>query len=101
MTQKLLFLLLGAMALSLTAVPAEAALFAKCECKGDYKPPRGVVKWYTMRKKTEWEHRHYCLPCGSKVPYKVKVLTFVDRYSDGTKRVWKCVVAGSEVSLAK
>lgn len=94
-------LLLGALAFSFSATPASAGRFSKCESVGDYEPPRGVVKWYTVRKKKEWEHRHHCLPCGRKIPYKVQVITFVDRYSDGTKRTWKCDVAGSEVTLGK
>lgn len=55
----------------------------------------------TARVKTEWGHRHHCLPCGRKIPYKVKVITYRDRYTDGTARTWKCVVASSEVSLGK
>jgi hypothetical protein len=31
----------------------------------------------------------------------VKVITYRERYTDGTQRTWKCVVAGSEVSLGK
>jgi hypothetical protein len=29
------------------------------------------------------------------------VITYRERYTDGTQRTWKCVVAGSEVSLGK
>jgi hypothetical protein len=101
MTRTLVFLFLGACALQFTAPSVQAGRFSKCECIGDYQPPRGVVKWYTVKKKKEWEHRHHCLPCGRKIPYKVKVITYVDRYSDGTKRTWKCDVAGSEVTLGK
>ena len=83
-------------------VPAvQAGWFAKCESKGDYKPPRGVYKVFSRRVKTEWEHRQHCLPCGRRIPYKVKVITYRDRYSNGISRTWKCVVAGSEVSLGK
>lgn len=101
MTRTLVFCLLGAFALSFNATTAQAGRFSKCECVGDYTPNRGVVKWYTVRKKKEWEHRVHCMPCGRKIPYKVQVITYVDRYSDGTKRTWKCVVAGSEVTLGK
>jgi hypothetical protein len=31
----------------------------------------------------------------------VKVITYRDRYTDGTARTWKCAVASSEVSLGK
>ncbi|MEM6279930.1 MAG: hypothetical protein AAF733_10660 [Verrucomicrobiota bacterium] len=101
MTRSLVFFLVGAFALFFAVDTAEAGRFSKCESAGDYTPPRGVVKWFTVRKKTEWEHRHHCLPCGRRIPYEVKVITYVDRYSDGTKRTWKCVVAGSETSPAK
>ncbi|MDF1824918.1 MAG: hypothetical protein P1U68_09765 [Verrucomicrobiales bacterium] len=101
MTRPLVFLLFGAFALQLSVTPVQAGRFSKCECVGDYQPPRGVVKWYTVKKKKEWEYRHHCLPCGRKIPYKVQVITYVDRYSDGTKRTWKCDVAGSEVTLGK
>ncbi|MDF1656154.1 MAG: hypothetical protein P1U58_01005 [Verrucomicrobiales bacterium] len=101
MKRTLVFLLLGTFALQFTTPTASAGRFNKCECVGDYEPPHGVVKWYTMRKKKEWEHRHHCLPCGRKIPYKVQVITYVDRFSDGSKRTWKCDVAGSEISLSK
>lgn len=82
-------------------VTAEAGRFSHCECVDDYQPAKGVLKLWTARIKTEWEHRHHCLPCGRKLPYKVKVITYRERYTDGTQRTWKCVVAGSEVSLGK
>ncbi|MDP5005630.1 MAG: hypothetical protein NWQ35_07205 [Verrucomicrobiales bacterium] len=41
----------------LSAAPAEAApahgRFKHCECVGDYTPPRGAVKMFTARVKTE------------------------------------------------
>lgn len=79
----------------------EAGRFSHCEYVDDYKPAKGVLKLWTLPIKTEWEHRHHCLPCGRKLPYKVKVITYRERYTDGTQRTWKCVVAGSEVSLGK
>ncbi|MBL9159865.1 MAG: hypothetical protein JNJ70_20455 [Verrucomicrobiales bacterium] len=81
--------------------PAEAGRFSHCEYVDDYKPAKGVLKLWTVPIKTEWEHRHHCLPCGRKLPYKVKVITYRERYTDGTQRTWKCVVAGSEISLGK
>lgn len=81
--------------------PVEAGRFSHCECVGDYTPPRGVLKMFTARVKTEWENRHHCLPGGRKIPYKVKVITYRERYTDGSSRTWKCVVAGSEVNLGK
>ena len=81
-------------------MPAEALGFTKCECVVKYKPPRGVVKIWHRRVKTEWETRYHCQPCGAKIPYKVKVVTYRDRYSDGSTRTWKCVVEGSYTSLA-
>lgn len=101
MTRIWFSLLLGALALQLTVTPAVAGRFDHCECVGDYEPPHGVVKWYTVKKKKEWEYRNHCLPCGRKIPYKVQVITYVDRYSDGTKRTWKCDVVGSEITLGK
>ena len=101
MTRLLTTIFLSALALFMGAAPAQAGRFSHCECVGDYTPPRGVVKMFTARVKAEWEHRHHCLPCGRKIPYKVKVITYRDRYTDGTSRTWKCVVAGSEVSLGK
>ncbi|MCB1206899.1 MAG: hypothetical protein KDN18_21780 [Verrucomicrobiae bacterium] len=88
---------------SLAASPtvARAGLFRNCECVDDYKPAKGVLKLWTLPIKTEWEQREHCLPCGRKVPYKVKVITYRERYTDGTQRTWKCVVAGSEVTLGK
>jgi len=80
---------------------AKAGRFSHCECVDDYKPAKGVLKVWTLPIKTEWEHRHHCLPCGRKLPYKVKVITYRERYTDGTQRTWKCVVAGSEVSLGQ
>lgn len=98
-----LLFLFAAVALQVSATPASAfnchCRFKHCETCGDYKPPKGVIKWYTVRIKKEWEHRVHCLPCGRKEPYKVKVITYRDRYSDGTQRTWKCVVAGSETPL--
>ena len=81
--------------------PAAARLFSHCEYVDDYKPAKGVLKMWTWPIRTEWEHRHHCMPCGRKVPYKVKVITYRERYTDGTQRTWKCVVAGSEVTLGK
>ncbi|MDF1859831.1 MAG: hypothetical protein P1U87_06420 [Verrucomicrobiales bacterium] len=106
MTKHWTILLLTAVALQAFATTAEAGLFGpcranKCETLGDYKPNKGVIKYYTCKIKKEWETRQHCLPCGRKIPYKVKVITYRDRYSDGTQRTWKCVVAGSEVTLGK
>lgn len=81
--------------------PAAAGPFRRCEHLDDYKPAKGVLKMWTWPIKTEWEQRHHCLPCGRKEPYKVKVITYRERYTDGTQRTWKCVVAGSEVALGK
>lgn len=81
------------------ASPAEARWFTKCECVVKYQPPKGVVKVWQRRVKSEWETRYHCLPCGRKVPYKVKVVTYRDRYSDGSTRTWKCVVEGSYTEL--
>ncbi|MEM9017789.1 MAG: hypothetical protein AAGC68_12310 [Verrucomicrobiota bacterium] len=96
-----LVLLLSILTVSLQAVPSNCPRFKKCECVGDYKPPRGVVKWFTARVRTDWEVRQHCLPCGRRIPYKVKVITYRDRFSDGSQRTWKCVVADSEVTLGK
>ena len=101
MNRTLTTLFLAALALLFTPGVAEAGRFSHCEAVGDYVPPRGAVKMSTMRIRTEWEERHHCLPCGRKLPYKVKVITYRERYTDGTCRTWKCVVAGSEVSLGK
>jgi len=86
------------------APKAEAALsslgrFNHCECRGEYESPKGVVKWYTRRVRTDWERREHCLPCGRRYPYKVKVITYRERYSDGTVRTWKCVVSKTETPL--
>lgn len=83
------------------AVPdrAEAGLFRHCEHVDDYRPARNVLKLYTWPIKTEWEVRHHCLPGGRTEPYKVKVVTYRERYTDGTRRTWKCVVAGTETPL--
>lgn len=86
---------------TVAAGTAEAGRFSHCECVDDYKPAKGVLKLWTLPIKTEWENRHHCLPYGRKLPYKVKVITYRERYTDGTQRTWKCVVAGSEVSLGK
>ena len=97
MTSRLLFL---AVALLFSfPVAAKAGRFSHCECVDDYRPAKNVLKLWTCRIKTEWELRHHCLPCGRKLPYKVKVITYRERYTDGTQRTWKCVVAGSEISL--
>lgn len=102
MTKHLFTLLIAAIVMQFLAASANAGLFHnKCESTGDYKPPKGVIKYYTCRVKKEWEVRQHCLPCGRKVPYKVKVITYRDRFSDGSSRTWKCVVAGSEVTLGK
>ena len=98
MTRLLLTISLSALALFAATAPAQAGRFSHCECVGDYTPPPGVLKMFTARVKTEWEHRYHCLPGGRKIPYQVKVITYRDRYTDGTSRTWKCVVAGSEVS---
>jgi hypothetical protein len=84
-----------------TADTAQAGRFCHCEVVDDYKPAKGVLKLWTVSIKTEWEHRHHCLPGGRKLPYKVKVITYRERYTDGVQRTWKCVVAGSEVTLGK
>jgi hypothetical protein len=101
MNRLLTTIFLSALAIFSATGPAQAGRFSHCECVGDYTPPRGAVKMFTARVKTEWEHRFQCLPCGRKLPYKVKVITYRDRYTDGTARTWKCVVASSEVSLGK
>lgn len=100
MTQPLTTILLGTLALFFAVAPVEAGRFNHCECVGDYTPPRGVLKMFTTRVRTEWETRHHCLPGGRKIPYQVKVITYRERYTDGSSRTWKCVVAGSEVTLA-
>jgi len=97
---------IAALALALAPVAllplsAEAGRFSHCEYVDDYKPAKGVLKLWTWPIKTEWETRHHCLPCGRKLPYKVKVITYRERYTDGTQRTWKCVVADSEISLGK
>jgi hypothetical protein len=99
MTRLCLVLIFLSSAALVEAAPATHGRFSHCECKGDYKPARNVVKWYTVRIRKEWEYRHHCLPCGRRIPYRVKVITYRDRYSDGTQRTWKCVVANSEVTL--
>lgn len=82
-------------------IPASAGRFDHCEGCDDYTPPRGAVKMWTWPIKREWEQRSHCLPGGRKIPYKVKVITYRERYTDGTQRTWKCVVAGSEITLGK
>jgi hypothetical protein len=101
MTKPLSIFLLSLCSLFLFTGLSEAGLKEKCECVGDYTPPRNTIKIFCWPVKTEWEQRYHCLPCGRKIPYKVKVVTYLDRYSDGTQRKWKCVVAGSEVTLGK
>lgn len=95
-------LLVAAMLAPETAEASGPGLFGRfshCECRGDYRPPQGVVRWGTRRIRTEWEHREHCLPCGRRYPYKVKVITYRDRYSDGSVRTWKCVVSRTETPL--
>lgn len=99
MTKLLLTILFCTLAPFFAATPVEAGRFSHCECVGDYTPPRGVLKLFTTRVRTEWEERHHCLPGGRKVPYKVKVITYRERYTNGSSRTWKCVVAGSETPL--
>ncbi|MCG8601210.1 MAG: hypothetical protein MI807_13795 [Verrucomicrobiales bacterium] len=105
MTKHAFTILLSVFALQCFAFDASAGLFTKrrdkCECVGDYKPPKGVTKYFTCKVKKEWETRQHCLPCGRKIPYKVQVITYRDRYSDGSQRTWKCVVAGTETRLGK
>lgn len=96
----LLLFLSALLVLLLFPVSGQAGRFDHCECVEDYKPAKNVLKLWTWPIRTEWEQRYHCLPCGRKVPYKVKVITYRERYTDGTQRTWKCVVAGSEVSLA-
>ncbi len=79
--------------------PLEAGRFSRCEAVDPYKPGKGVYKLWTRRINTKWEQRQHCLPCGRKAPYKVKVITFRERYSNGVQRTWKCVVADSETPL--
>ncbi|MDF1849821.1 MAG: hypothetical protein P1U85_03230 [Verrucomicrobiales bacterium] len=96
MTKTWLFLSLFAIAFAFVVPSAEAGRFSHCECgRGDYKPPRGVIKYYTVRIKTECEERKICLPCGRYEKYTVKVITYRDRYSNGVQRTWKCVVRDS------
>jgi hypothetical protein len=92
-------ILLALGVLFLSPIAAEAGLYGHCENTGDYRPKKGVVKMYTVPVKVEWEHRHHCLPCGRKAPYRVKVITYRDRFTDGSNRTWKCVVWRSETSL--
>ncbi len=101
MTKHWFLLLIAVFLMQGFASSATAGLFHKCESRGDYKPPKGVIKYSTRKLGKEWETRYHCLPCGRKIPYKVKVITYRDRYSDGSSRIWKCVVAGSEVQLGK
>ncbi|MEM9280681.1 MAG: hypothetical protein AAGA96_02550 [Verrucomicrobiota bacterium] len=97
-----LILALAVTSLQLTTTSAHAIrLFRNCECYGDYKPPRGAIKISSCRIRTEWETRYHCLPCGNRIPYEVKVITFRDRYSNGATRVWKCVVRGKETHPVK
>lgn len=92
-----LFLLLS----SFLAQPSlQAGRFSHCEAVDPYKPGPGVYKLWTWRVRTDWEQRHHCLPCGRKEPYKVKVITYRERYSNGVQRTWKCVVSRSETPLA-
>ncbi len=98
---RFLFVAVPALLLLSSFQPVQAGLFNHCECVDDYKPAKGVLKVWTWPIKTEWEQRQHCLPCGRKIPYQVKVITYRERYTDGTQRTWKCVVAGSEVTLGK
>ncbi len=95
MTKFWLILSLLAIAFSAAVPTAEAALLHRCEAKGGYKAPRGVIRISRFPIKSEWEDRKICLPCGRFEHYKVKVVTYRDRYSNGIQRTWKCVVAGS------
>lgn len=90
-----------ALAFLIAPASVQAGLCRHCEHVEDYQPNKGVLKLWTWPIKTEWEQRYHCLPCGRKIPYKVKVITYRERYTDGTQRTWKCVVAGSEVTLGK
>ncbi len=98
MTRTLSILLLAAAALFFIPVSVTAGLH-RCEGCDDYKPRRGVMKISSWPIKVQWEERQHCLPCGRTIPYRVKVITFRERYTDGTQRTWKCVVSGSEVTL--
>tara|TARA_R110000850_G_scaffold169388_20_gene294685 strand:- start:556 stop:861 length:306 start_codon:yes stop_codon:yes gene_type:complete len=73
----------------------------KCDCVGDYRPPKGVIKYWTCRVSTETEVRYHCLPCGRKSAYTVKVITYRDRFSDGSNRLWKCVVSEPDTYYGK
>lgn len=99
MIRTLLIIFGMALGLSLFSPSAQAFRFKKCECLSDYKPPKGVFRIGTCFVKKEWEYRQHCLPCGRRIPYKVKVITYRTRYSNGVARTWKCVVAGTEVTL--
>lgn len=96
------FILFFSMIFLVLPSQSQAARFDKCECVDeDYTPPKGAVKMWTWPIKREWVERYHCMPNGQKIAYKVKVITYRERYTDGTQRTWKCVVAHDEIYPGK
>jgi len=88
-------ILIAAVSLQFTATSARAIFGCgrhKCERTGDFQRPKRTFLMSSRRINAEWENRYDCLPCGNKVPYRAKVATFRDRYSNGVQRTWKCVI---------
>ncbi len=100
--KKILLFALIASFVSLGSVGTlQANLRSKCQSVGQYTPPKGVYRLHRRKINKRWEKRYHCLPCGRKIPYEVFVVTYKERYSNGTIRIWDCVQNGSEVSLGK
>lgn len=81
-------------------LPAHPFHHKKCESVVDYKPPKGVFRLYRLRVGSEWEQRSYPQKGGPDIHYRVKVVTYRERFSDGSRRTWKCVVSGTEEEVA-
>jgi len=100
MKQPLLTLLLSAIVLTGSLSIAEAGR-KRCESTGTYEPPRGVYRVWSRKLNKRWETYHHCLPCGRKIPYRVRVVTYRDRYSNGVIHEWDCILRETEVTLGK
>jgi len=72
----------------------------QCDSIGQYVPPKGVYRLCRRKINKRREVRYHCLDCGRKIPYEVIVVTYKERYSNGTIRIWDCLLTGSEIAIS-
>lgn len=88
--------------LSGVPITSEANPFPRCPPPSEFDKPKHVYKLWTQKVgKKRWETRFDCLPCGRKIPYRVKLVKYRTRYSNGSIHEWDCVIEREDIAYTK